>query len=256
MTAPATSSSRAAIHGSGENPDGASVGIGGADGVARADAVLTAAPARMLCCWRARPGIGSTTASRRSTFERGSVAAGRDEDGRSATVVAGGDAATLDSRGGLTGWFCAGSASRVTVPSRLKFESSRGPILSAGAGGGAPASALSCAASGDAASSSATAIPVLRTKALNLLANSRIPVAAAARLWPALRGASRPWTTRTRRPAPVRRRPPPRSAGHSRREWRFRRADRRRHRSLGSGRSAPDKGGDQGRPRGQSPRRP
>jgi hypothetical protein len=74
----------------------------------------------------------------------------------------------------------AGSAERlVTVPSRLKFDSSRGPIFPVGAGaevaGGSAVVELSCAASGEAQSSRAAAAPQYQPKPLYLLAKIESP---------------------------------------------------------------------------------
>ena len=103
------------------------------------------------------------------------VAAVRTGAGRSAAGPEGTVLRAVGSRAGLAGGCAAGWASRVTVPLRLKLESSRGPILSAGAGGGAALVAFSCAASGDAASCRAAAMPKYLTKPLSLFAKIRFP---------------------------------------------------------------------------------
>ena len=98
---------------------------------------------------------------------------------------------------GRFGWRgCAGSAGcssarRVTVPLRLKFESSLGPMLLAGAGGVTVAAPLSCASKGEPASSNAAVRPERQIKTLTLLAKFESPSQNSERLWPASRLASR-----------------------------------------------------------------
>jgi hypothetical protein len=84
---------------------------------------------------------------------------------RPATLGAGTDARGADGRaesaagGWASGWVC-GCAWRVTVPLRLKFESSRGPMSDAGAeAAGAAVDELSWASAGTAADSKAAASP-------------------------------------------------------------------------------------------------
>jgi hypothetical protein len=77
----------------------------------------------------------------------------------------------------------------VTVPPRLKFDSSRGPISSAAAGGGEDSAALSCAKTG--AATSIAAAPVAQIKPLYLLAKIQNPRRSRSGLWPASRVASR-----------------------------------------------------------------
>jgi hypothetical protein len=97
-----------------------------------------------------------------------------------------------DSIVGLEGaWVSGGGSARlVTVPPKLKFDSSRGPISSVAAGGGEDSAALFCAAKGTAASIAA-AKPAAQIKPLYLLAKIQNPRRSRSGLWPASRVASR-----------------------------------------------------------------
>ena len=168
------SSSRPAIHGNGEKPIGASMGMGGGAAgldVAGATFAALAGPRRV-----GRAEIGSS--ARVSTGWLGRAwATNRAGAGRGAVEVAAAGGRAPGSRSTITGVWTAGwrSAGRVTVPFKLKFDSSRGPILPGAADGGALAVELSCAASGAPASSNAAARPERKTKPLTLLAKFESP---------------------------------------------------------------------------------
>ena len=178
--------SSAAIHGKGEKPLGAAAGSGTAEaggGAVVAGAVRAAGLRRV-----GRLAIGSIAACCDGCAGR-SAATCRVEAGRLATDVAGGAV----SRTVVAGDWSAGcsSARRVTVPLRLKFESSLGPMLLADAGGGVVEAALSCASKGQPASSNPAARPERQTKTLTLLAKFESRCKTRSGLWPASRPASR-----------------------------------------------------------------
>ena len=182
MTAPAPSSRSAAIQGSGEKPVDGSIGVDGMGTevvTAAAAAVAAVSAAWSGACRRVgRRAIGSSAASCPGGLGRTSAAAervGAERTGSATGWTASRLTACLTVGGADA---AAGSWARlVTVPSRLKFDSSRGPIFSVGAGaaGGSAAVELSCAASGDAPSSKAATRLERQTKPLYLLAKIRIP---------------------------------------------------------------------------------
>ena len=124
---------------------------------------------------------GLVSACRRGSDRTGSGAIDRLSGGAAAAVdVAGRVAGPRDGGAGGCTAGCS-SARRVTVPFRLKLESSRGPMFSAGGGLAGGATALSCAAAGTAASSRTATSPHRPTKLLTLLDKHRFPVTESSR---------------------------------------------------------------------------
>lgn len=177
MTVPPASSSKAAIQGKGEKPVEASPGSGCADiGLDKAGVEPIVAGAG-FDGERAAGRLGTESVADAATDGlRGPATAVVARRGPSELAAPGeADGRAPASRGGAAAGCGAGSARRVTVPPRLKLDSSRGPMFSAAAGGGAAAE-LSWAAIGAAASSMPATMPERTIKALNLLTKSTIPI--------------------------------------------------------------------------------